>query len=40
VPTPRISQKKESKILKGDEYKKNLPARYKLRRFYLPEDVS
>jgi hypothetical protein len=36
VPTPKISQFKDSLILKGDEYKKSLPRCYKLRRYYLP----
>jgi cytochrome b involved in lipid metabolism len=26
--------------LHGDEYKRNLPARYKLRKFYLPLEVA
>ena len=36
VPTPKISQMKDSTILKGDDYKKSLPVCYKLRRYYLP----
>lgn len=31
---------KDSNILKGDDYKKSLPVCYKLRRYYLPLEVS
>lgn len=40
VPTPKISMKTESEVMKGDEFHKNMPPQYKLRRYYLPAEVS
>mgnify|MGYP001035319696 CR=1 FL=1 len=40
VPTPKISVNRESSLVMDAETKKNLPAPYKLRRFYLPSEVS
>ena len=40
VPTPKISVNRPSTLVMDDGTKKNLPAPYKLRRFYLPSEVS
>ena len=40
VPTPKISSKKDSNILQGENYKKAIGPCYKLRRFYLPSEVA
>lgn len=40
VPTPKISTYKDSKVLTGEKYKKNINPCYKLRRFYLPSEVE
>ena len=40
APTPKISQLRESSLVMTDEVKKNLPAPYKLRRYYLPSEVA
>ena len=40
VPTPKISVNRPSTLEMNDGTKKNLPAPYKLRRFYLPSEVS
>jgi hypothetical protein len=40
APTPKISQMRESSLIMTDAVMKNLPAPYKLRRFYLPSEVS
>jgi hypothetical protein len=39
-PTPKISQLRESSLVMTDQVKKNLPAPYKLRRYYLPSEVA
>ena len=40
VPTPKISVNRPSTLVMDDGTKKNLPNPYKLRRFYLPSEVS
>ena len=40
VPTPRISKPKDSEIIADEMYKNNIGPRYKLRRFYLPQEVA
>ena len=40
VPTPKISMKTESEVLKGNEFHANMPPQYKLRRYYLPSEVA
>lgn len=39
VPTPKISRQAEEGK-EADEYMKNLPTQYQLRRFYLPSEVA
>jgi hypothetical protein len=40
APTPKISQQRETSLVMDDQTKKNLPAPYKLRRYYLPSEVA
>jgi hypothetical protein len=40
APTPKISEMRESSLVMTDAVKKNLPAPYKLRRYYLPSEVA
>ena len=40
APSPKISQLRESSLVMTDGVKKNLPAPYKLRRYYLPSEVA
>lgn len=40
IPTPFISQMKQSEYIPTEEFSKNMPACYKLRRFYLPSEVA
>lgn len=40
VPTPKISLKTESEVMKGDAFHMNMPQQYKLRRYYLPSEVA
>ena len=39
-PTPKMSHRTKSEVMKGDDFHKNMPAEYKLRRFYLPNEVA
>ena len=40
IPTPFISKRNESDIIPAEEFAKNMPSCYKIRRFYLPSEVS
>lgn len=40
VPTPKISRPKDSTVIADEMYKNNIGPRYKLRRFYLPQEVA
>ena len=40
VPTPKFSHARECRTKADEIYNKNLPALYKIKRFYLPSEVA
>jgi hypothetical protein len=40
VPTPKHNGPSRGKVLKASELKKDMPPLYKVRRFYLPDEVA
>jgi hypothetical protein len=39
IPTPKISKEAEERR-EEEEYMQNLPPRYKIRNYYLPDEVA
>lgn len=40
VPTPKVSLRTESEVVKGEDFHMNMPPQYKFRRYYLPSEVA